>query len=188
MIKHEIFSEEKKNMPGTVEEFGRFYRVVHTGTTLDTRIQSLGDGDAYCEAVSWDEAIQRVVRDDVWYNESGGTASIDATPEVWAKVKASVFAKALEWARGVAQNESMNIIKGRVVKVVRGRKFPKGTEATVKFTADGDWGPYARAVFSDGSEGFIPLKNIEILNPDRYMASDAEILAQAEKTWKRFIW
>lgn len=188
MIKHEVFSDEKKQEPGVIQEGDRFFRVTGVGTTLDTRIESLGFGDSMCNAVYWDEATQSTAVESVWYNDMGGTADIDATREVWAKAKASVFGKAVEWARGVAENRSRDIIQGRVVKVIKGRKFPKGAEATVKFTGQGDWGPYARVIFNDGSEGFISQDNIEVLNPARYLASEAEILAEAEKHWKGWIW
>lgn len=58
-------------------------------------------------------------------------SSVDATPEVLAKYEAFKARKAAEAAARSAAIEARTPRKGRTVRVIGGRKLPKGTEAVV---------------------------------------------------------
>lgn len=99
------------------------------GTTLniyDDHIQVMSDEWASTTyATYWDDEAQKVCSCP-WVDK----AEVDATPEVWAKVRQFAFNNALEYAVERAKIGVAEMKKGDKIKVVRGRDG-KGIEGTI---------------------------------------------------------
>lgn len=100
----------------------------------------LGDGDNTYYAVVWDEGRNETRSVGGWWSHSDmmKSVTVDATPEVVAKYndyRARVAAvKAADDARSRAARDAEEAAKpkaGKVVKVGKGRKVPKGTTGEV---------------------------------------------------------
>jgi hypothetical protein len=74
----------------------------------------------------WSESEQKI-KTEMWIT----TATVDATPEVLAKVENYLYQEALARATGTAQIAARRIVKGSTVKVVSGRNA-KGTTGRVE--------------------------------------------------------
>jgi len=195
MIKFEISDEEAQKLGITEREHNRFFKTLFVGATLRTETHSIGFGDSVSNAIVWDETTQSIQVENYQYTGLGGSdynhAEEDATPEVWAKVKAHVFSRVMDIIRNSATGDAQSVERGKLVEVVKGRKYPKGQKAVVKFTGEGQYGFYARLTFTggalDGEEGFIDLGNVDVVNPGQYMPSEEKIAEIAEKTWRGYV-
>jgi hypothetical protein len=118
---------------GSYPDYVKTSSTFAVGTTLEVRcdtMQVMSDiwEQALC-ATYWDEEKQCVDRA-TWIHNG----EVDATPEVIAKAKAYIYAKAYDRAfqkrKAEAEQEAREIIKGSKVKVVSGRTA-KGLEGPV---------------------------------------------------------
>jgi hypothetical protein len=167
----------------------------YKGAVLTTREENgYDDSDFY--AVVWDEAEGRTKRVD--YNTTrfagGGTADIDATPEVIEKASEYVKSWAIKELTEFDEVEAEEPTAGKKVKVVKGRKIPVGTEAVVKWGGkmknkfDYNRSSIFRALVTlpDGSEVWTNGKNLEVIDPDQYRKSETEIEKEADKV--KHVW
>ncbi len=129
----------------------------YVGCVLCTRERNYPD-DSDFYAVVWDEEKQTCteVVYDTTRSYMTGQAVVDATPEVKAKagawLKAWAIKRLTEEYNRKAEQVAREIAKGDQVRVVRGRKVPKGTEGTVFWKGERRYGvQYARHGFSHGS-------------------------------------
>ena len=148
--------------------------VEHEGLVLKTGLHGMSFNDGYdysIEALVWDPAagVPRLVA----YSStmgSSGTAEVDATPEVLALYAAHEAREAekLSIARNLRERRRVDI-RGRDVKVVRGRKVPKGSEGRV-FWAGPDrfhrHGIRLGLELVTGEKVFIDGSNVEVIDPE----------------------
>jgi len=144
--------------------------VMYEDCVLDTYERN-GYDDSDWYAVCWDAEKGRVV--DVNYDTTrcggSGWAEIDATEDTLRSVYR--FYKAV--ARGqfdsrYNKEQAMAVRKGDTVKVIRGRKIPKGGIGRV-FWVGTRFNPYSRlneervGIEIDGVRQFLPLEYVEVI-------------------------
>lgn len=110
-------------------KYDRETKTIAVGATYDTwqgTVQVMFDEWAQATFASyWDEAEQRTKQ-----ISSVQKVTIDATPEVMAKVKNFIYSRAYEKALSDARAEAARITKDSIVKVARGRSS-KGVQGKV---------------------------------------------------------
>jgi hypothetical protein len=121
----ETFNTETK-------KYDRETKTIAVGATLDTwggSIRVMFDEWASTTFASyWDEDAQCIKQVAEVFN-----VTVDATPEVMAKVNNFIFEREYEKALSEAQNEAARVTKDSIVKVARGRSS-KGVEGKVVVT------------------------------------------------------
>lgn len=114
------------------KKYDRETKTIAVGATLDTwggSIRVMFDEWASTTYASyWDEDAQCIKQ-----IAEVSNVTVDATPEVVAKVKNFVYAQAYAKALSDAQNEAARITKESIVKIARGRTS-KGVEGKVVVT------------------------------------------------------
>lgn len=125
----------------------------YRGAVLELRERNgYHDSDFY--AIVWDEGEGKIK--DVEYDTTrfagGGSAHVDATPEV--KVKADAYMEECAYQRIKAQDErdAHTPTEGKVVKVVRGRKVPIGTVGKIFYTQEQTYSPRYRSGYKRGPD------------------------------------
>lgn len=142
----------------------------YVGCVLSTyEHNGMNDSDWY--AICWDREKRQVV--EVEYDTTraggGGRAEIDATEEVLREV--------YRWYKRIGRElfdlrtnpaEAKKVRKGDTVRVVRGRKIPKGTEGVV-FWVGARYNQYSRrdeervGIEVDGERMFLSLDYVEVI-------------------------
>jgi hypothetical protein len=84
--------------------------------------------------------------------------------EVAAKARAAREAAAKAKAEREAAEELVTVRRGKVVKVVRGRKIPKGTLGACFWVGESKYGWRVGIELADGSREFTALCNVEVVN------------------------
>ena len=135
-IRHPIYAEEdgklKLKCPNGRPVIAD-WKITYEGCVLSTYERNgYDDSDFY--AVVWDEATKSIK--DVEYATTrfytyDCSASIDATEETLAKVEAFLFARNLQYMTARAEDKAKAIRFGDLVRVVKGRKVPIGTEGEI---------------------------------------------------------
>jgi hypothetical protein len=169
---------------GIERENGRYMKVLATGRVIDTITHSMGFGDSasYAKVVRDDGSIESI---NYQYTGLGGSdwnhAEKDVTPELLKMAQDYARPHMHEIVIANAEHTACEVSQGKRVRVIKGRKFPIGTEAVAKWAGEAQFGYVARLIFADGSEAFIALGNVEVIDPESYMPSDAEITARVER-------
>lgn len=150
----------------------------YVGCVLSTYERNgMNDSDWY--AICWDKEKQKVV--EVEYDTTraggGGRAEIDATEEVLREV--------YRWYKQIGRDlfdlrtnpaEAKKVRKGDTVKVVRGRKVPKGTEGVV-FWVGTRYNQYSRTeeervgIEANGERMFLSLDYVEVVGWENRLAT-----------------
>ncbi len=153
-----------------------YVRTTYKGCVLTTRERNgYHDSDFY--AVVWDEDEQRVL--EVEYASTRGwcipnNAKADATEEV--KVKAREWL--VEWALQQWDDENKIQAKvvepGKFVEIVKGRKYPIGTQGWVGYIVEGRWGMFVVLDTTEGERIRVSLCNLEVVNPEQYLKGPDE--------------
>lgn len=158
------------------------------------------DSDFY--AIVWDESEQRMknVEYDTTRFGGGGSAVIDATPEVMAKADDYLE----KWALGVLTAEdrrvARDVVIGKRVRVVQGRKAPIGTEGLVFFAkewryAKWDYSPKLKIGIALTDEKIVGPKggqmykdvswtyahNVEVIEPEQYHEAEESLREKAKR-------
>jgi len=172
-------------------------RVEYAGCVLATRERNYyDDSDFY--AVVWDEATQNIkeVEYDTTRCGGGGTADVDATPEVCAKVEAVLKADALKTLHSQNEWQAKHPTVGKRVRVTHkggvmsGRIFWAGRVCPpwiryhqeryatdrVGIEVDGNG-----KVFMDADD-----KAIEVENWEQYLVAEEELVKVAEARSKDY--
>lgn len=157
----------------------RPFAISYEGAVLELReMNGYDDSDFY--AVVWDDTAD--APKDVFYASTRGWtylngATVDATPERVEKFRAWRERVAVERALDAAAARAVKVEIGKRVKVVRGRKVPKGTEGRVfwmgpdKFARSysGMPGPMRTGLkLADGSVAWTAETNLEVLDPEEH--------------------
>jgi hypothetical protein len=156
--------------------------VTYTGKVLTTREEN-GHDDSDFYAIVWDG--EKCTREDYATTcfAGGGHAKIDATPEVIAL--ASKWLEEMAFQRWAAENalQCHYVKPGRRVRVVKGRKCPRGITGTVGVVEQRNFDPYRRAwgeetyacFDADPDENGVQTRywtnvsNLEVLDPENYI-------------------
>lgn len=112
-------------------------KIMYEGCVLCIREKYWLDGMLEKWALCWDDEKQTI--EDVTFgyyaiegsNLAGGSAKVDATKETWRKVIRHLKPQAIrDYAQSVIDYKR-EVRKGSHVKVIKGKKIPKGTELEV---------------------------------------------------------
>lgn len=162
-----------------------FYDYAHGLVLAAYEQNGYDDSDFY--ALVWNEEKQEI--EHVRYATTRGwsypcNAWIDATPEVIEKARESRRPAIKSMFYSNAEKKAKEIQKGKTVKVVRGRKVPKGTEGEVFWYGSTAFG-YSVGIMYDvlNDEGiaigrervFTSAKNVEVVGWELLMPSAEQI-------------
>lgn len=105
--------------------------VTHAGRVVATRHANLAsDSDFYAVVVTDTGTFEEVLFDTTRF-AGGGSATIDAAPDVAEAWQAHLAAEREARRAAEARREAATVRKGVAVRVAKGRKVPVGTEGTV---------------------------------------------------------
>lgn len=168
----------------------------YEGATLCKREENgYDDSDFY--AVVWDEKEQRLKK--VYYASTRyysyyDHAIVDATPEVKEKATRWLREWCLEFCRGLAEQSTQAIEKGRRVRVTSGRKLPIGTEGVVFWRgvdrfASNRWHTKYRVgiELDNGERVFLDEGRVAVADPEQYRPSEEELVQKAEAMCARLV-
>jgi hypothetical protein len=144
----------------------------HIGLVVDIGSSYIGDGDSHYWAVVFDPQSGEFTNVGLGYTSYD--AKVDAPKDLqslYDRIKAAKAELALAnyamatWLRYEREAEERLewVTKGSVVKVVKGRKVPKGTVGTVKVNCEGQWGRRVLLALADGTEVWTAEDNVEVL-------------------------
>lgn len=162
------------------ERCGEPFRPLYMVTTHVGLVLELGEHNGYDDsdffAIVWNEEKQ--APEEIQYASTRGWtypngAAVDATPEVLEKFKAYQTAR---MKKAMAEQDRRNAAralaekkvpaKGKLVRVVKGRKVPQGTEGVVIWEGAGDWGPRVGVKDAAGKVHFTAASNVEAVLED----------------------
>jgi len=141
-----------------------YMKTSYVGCVVDTgEINGYDDSDFY--AVVWDDAKQEFKR--VVYASTRGWsypngASIDATPEIAAKYAEMQEAKYRAIQERKRMDRLMRVERGKQVKIVRGRKLPKGLIGICFWVGQTRFG-WSVGIESERGREFTALGNVEVI-------------------------
>ena len=105
-----------------------------------------------------------------------GEATVDATAEVLAAVAEWTKAEAVKAVATMAALDAEErlyrakmVAKGKTLKVVKGRKVPKGTTGVCIWVGDGHWGRRVGLKDAAGTVHWTAATNVEVLDPEKYL-------------------
>lgn len=98
----------------------------------------------------------RAEKVDVLYN-------VDATPAVKAEYEAMKAERARQERIAEAERRALIPGRGKTLKVVRGRKVPKGTVGTCIWTGNGQWGERVGLKTASGEVHWTAMSNVEVV-------------------------
>lgn len=103
------------------------------------------DSDFYARVIDPEKGtIEDIEYDSTCYAPSGNYAEVDLTKENYAKYLKNSFNNQLKAFLKKDIRQSNEIQIGRIVKVVKGRKVPIGTEGKVFYRKEVNYDPYGR--------------------------------------------
>jgi hypothetical protein len=122
--------------------------------------------DSDFAAIVWDAETGRPK--EVTYATTRGwtyhnSARVDATPEVATAYEAYKAALAAKRVAATMAYEAQKVAKGKVVKVVKGRKVPVGTTGEVIWYGDGKWSARVGIKDADGTVYWTAASNVEVV-------------------------
>lgn len=153
----------------------------YVGCTLDT-YEHNGYHDSYFYAVCWDDENGKIVEIeyDTTASGGGGYAKIDATDDVLRKVYrfyANVGRSIFDSKTNPAQAKEVRV--GDTIKVVRGRKIPKGSVGDV-FWVGKSYNQWSRmneervGVEISGERRFLPAEYVEVIGWEQRLITGRE--------------
>lgn len=178
-----------------------YIHTTHVGCVIE-KYERNGYDDSDFVAVVWDEESQSVQH--IEYATTRGwtycnSATVDVTPENLAKAEAYMRAKAFQRWKDDNLKQAEMPYKGRLVKVIKGRKVKPGTTGEVFWFGEDQYkaaqrnrynryNPYAGLVgkyfkdryrigikWSDAKgehKEFVSAENVEVINPQSYLIPD----------------
>lgn len=135
--------------------------VTHQGLVLSIRDVNILDMYAD-EVLAWDPVNQKTTAHTIMGDHY---ATVDATPEVKDQYNAFLLKKNEEYLARVAELKLKTLKVGATVKVVRGRKVPKGTVAVIRDIRTS--ANYTMIVLDNGQATY--KQNVEILVGDVFV-------------------
>jgi hypothetical protein len=177
---YEAYGIEKTEVIST--QYGdRKYVTFGKGLVVGYGDQYLGDGDSVWFVRIWNPVTKREHQIGMGYVNMNPQENVDvqydATPEVkaeWEAWKAEQEAiraqkeKAYEEAQRkyFLEQEAQTPTKGKYVKVVKGRKVPKGTIGEVFWRGQNQWGWSVGLELANGDRVFTADHNVEVIKPE----------------------
>jgi len=184
---------------------------LYEGCVFDLRERNgYHDSDFY--AVVWDEGEQCIknYEYDTTRYAGGGWANVDATEEVRRKADEWLVNWAYRNNKLADERQAKAVERGKLVRVVAGRKVPTGTEGKVFWMQDMNFDPYGRrhgrrtkiGLTLDGEKETVDAvsrggkaykaeryknvvwtyaDNVEVVNPEQYLSSDEELWEAAQR-------
>ncbi len=158
----------------------------HVGTSVGLAHIYHGDGVSSDGVYYWDEATQSI-KSDMVDDMFSPECKVDASAEVMEKARLFMVAKIMSYIPTlVAEVNAVragDIRKGDRVRVVKGRKVPKGTEGTAFWIGSNHYGTSVGVALSDRKDDrgrfadvqFIAWANLEVANPPTYTLTEAQI-------------
>ncbi len=183
--------------------------VEYEGAVLATGERNYHD-DSDFYAVVWNGEKVMSVDYDTTRGASSGSAVIDATDEVKALADDYLEEWYFKMLKRMDERDAATPAKGKVVRVVAGRKVPIGSEGEIFWAAERNFDPYNRPsgkclkigiALSDEMEtvtktrrdgstytieghkdvGWTYGKNVEVINPHEYLTDDADLRKAAKR-------
>lgn len=144
MFTHKVYDASVEGYYRTIE--GGVGTTLFVGTKTYQVMGDMWEQGSY--AVYWNETEGKVRTQD-WVL----TGVADATPEARAAAndyaRNQLFLRLYNEAKDKAHIDQATLSRGNVARIVRGRKFPKGTEGKVVGFSDGQWGRSVGIATSD---------------------------------------
>lgn len=156
------------------------------GTTLATAHFYHGDDVSSDGCYYWDESKGEIgcsTVDDMFRPE----VTVDASPEMQEKARLWLREKVKAYIPGLVESHShdraQTITKGDTVRVVKGRKIPKGTVGKVFWKGETRFGWSVGVALSDRKDAsgkyadvaFTSPSNLEVVNAPTYALTDAQV-------------
>jgi hypothetical protein len=88
---------------------------------------------------------------------------VDASPEVLAKYSAWEAEEARKYREARMAEEAARPARGKMLKVVKGRKVPKGTTGECIWIGDGRWGKRVGIKDAAGTAHWTAIANVEVV-------------------------
>jgi len=153
----------------------------YEGCVLD-KYEHNGYHDSYFYAICWDDERQEIVK--VEYDTTaaggGGYADVDATEETLRKVYRYLKKQGkVKFDGSFNPDQAKAFGRGDMVKVVRGRKIPKGSTGEVFWVGE-RYNVYAHrpekrvGVEIDGERVFLPYEYVERMDWEKYLITGKE--------------
>ena len=137
-----------------IEVFNRDYRAMSDVYTYATFALVLTDEGKLSEIL---------VNSNFECDVGGGRAVVDAIPEVLAQVEALRLAAQAAAEKAAEEREAARIVRGRRVRVVRGRKIPIGTEGEVSWYGQTQYGARVGIRDLQGNVQFTAATNVIVV-------------------------
>lgn len=190
-IKTFAYDKDKGSPVSGYSDVIGYWVTTYEGKVLETRERNYyDDSDFY--ALVWDDDANAVISVD--YATTRGwtylnSATVDATDEVKAKAAKFYENVAFEALKAKAAEAARKVAVGKSVKVVKGRKVPKGTEGTVFWVGPGraysyyaaKYGVPDRVGFKDaaGTTFWTAASNLEVTDAEEWLADLEDLKARA---------
>jgi hypothetical protein len=156
----------------------------HVGLCLEDREEN-GHDDSDFYMLVWNPTEQKIDRI-MFATTRGWTypcmgSSADATPEVKAAAAEYLRNRFLESLKAKNHSDARTPAFGKLVKVVKGRKVPVGTQGEVSWTGFDKYAfggkPKLRIGIRllDGTTVFTAASNVEVINPATYEKPEADL-------------
>lgn len=153
-------------------------------TAYEGRVLALRETTDVDYAIVWDdeEGIKQVGYGS-W--SAPNHAQIDATEETLVKVRAWLYERNYDASLRALRNQNADDARQpwgtRQVRVVRGRKVPIGTEGTIIWFGEGNYGLRVGLKDAEGNTHWTAASNVEVINPEQYERPESELVADAER-------
>ncbi len=183
---------------GEVDGHKGYYEIRYEGAVLrEYERNGYDDSDFYAD-VWTGETIRSIEYASTRGWTYGNSARVDATPEVLAAAAAFAARLNFDSLKLADEKQATNpAVKGRRVKVVKGRPANSKTKALIDYGTEGEvfwvgaqvnYNRYIRIPeyrvgvrTDDGQTFFTPAKNVEVLNPEQYRTPDEDLKVRAQR-------
>jgi hypothetical protein len=175
-----------------------FVRTFAIGCVLHTWERN-GYDDSDFFAIYWNEATQSV--ESIQYATTRGwtyanSATIDATPEVIEKALQYKIKSTTPQLIKNAEELARIPARGRVCRVIKGRKIKKGELVTVlgdpKTSKWNSWSPEVTTVLvklhSENTMVHTNIVNLEVVNPEQYFITQEQAQSEADHAVRHSNW
>ena len=148
------------------------------------------DSDFYAECVNIETGKIDTVEYDTTRCGGNGTAEIDLTETNYRLYQKAAYGRQIKDGFIYNRNSAVQVAKGKEVKVVKGRKVPIGTVGVVFWRKECNYDRYQREWHTvmrigiktaDGNTYFLSEQNVEVVDPEQYLATPQEIIKACKK-------
>lgn len=180
----------------------------YEGCVIETRERNYHD-DSDFYAVVWDEENQALK--EITYASTrfggGGNVTVDITPENMKKVEEWCRARTFAAYKDAYEYQARQPEMEKIVRVVRGRKVPHGTQGKIFWTKEQTFSPRFRNGYKHGPDtikigialdetkdarnryvnvAWTYMSNVEVVDPQKYVPSDEEIMKKIQNPYQQY--